>query len=99
MNINLWKKRDKLSELIFTVVPGITVLFTFAYDIVKLDKNLLFIALGLLESTLLVFIFSRGMNLYEMKKNEEKINFSKLFSLILYIIMFGYLGKTFLFIK
>lgn len=99
MNINLWKKRDKLSELIFTVVLGITVLFTFAYDIVKLDKNLLFIALGLLESTLLVFIFSRGMNLYEMKKNEEKINFSKLFSLILYIIMFGYLGKTFLFIK
>lgn len=99
MNINLWKKRDKLSELIFTVVLGLTVIFTFAYDIVKLDKNLLFIALGLLESTLLVFIFSRGMNLYEMKKNEEKINFSKLFSLILYIIMFGYLGKTFLFIK
>lgn len=99
MNINLWKKRDKLSELIFTVVLGITVLFTFAYDIVKLDKSFLFIFLGILESTLLVFIFSRGMNLYEMKKNEEKINFSKLFSLILYIIMFGYLGKTFLFIK
>ena len=84
MNLNLWQKREKLAEIVFTLILAITVGFTFIYDYVKIQKNHLFIVMGLLEASLLVLIFSRAMNMKEMKDNKEEIKFSKVISFILY---------------
>lgn len=95
MNLKLWQKRERLSEIIFTITLVISVGFTFVYDFIDIQKNILFIVLGLLESTLLVLLFSRTMNIIEMKKNKEEIKIPKIISLLLYTIMFIMLGYYF----
>lgn len=99
MNLKLWQKRERFAELVFTAILGITVAFTFIYDKIKIEKNFLFIVMGLLEASLLVLIFSRAMNMNEMRKNKEDIRLSKIISFILYCVMFGILGYYFILLR
>lgn len=99
MNLKLWQKRERFAEIVFTIVLALAVGFTFIYDYMNVEKGIFFVIMGLLEAALLVLVFSRSMNIYEMYKNKEKINVFKIVSLILYIIMFGILGYYFLLLR
>lgn len=99
MKFEFWEKRERVAEIIFTAMLFITVIITFIENHIKINEKILFISMGLLESTLLVLLFSRAMNLLNQSKTKEKINPFKFIAFIVYCGMFAVIGYYFVMLR
>lgn len=98
MNLKLWKKREKLAEIIFDICLIIAVSLTFLYDVIPHEKTVFFIVIGLLEASLFVLLILSIISLITLYLNKYKINFERILLLTVYFTMFVSFGYYFNFI-